>query len=179
MKVTVLNEAGYAEAMQGLALSYNVSPINMHKRALKLAPKNGGNNKFLESMMVWFECIGPRYFWSEFDTYRVGITKQSESTMHTLKKELVTQSRFVRNVPISLLTELNALIEMDVSIDTIKAILPEGWIQKRVVCTNYKTINTILEQRARHRLLEWQGFCSQLQAQLKYKEFLCSTCPSQ
>ncbi|MCK9240314.1 hypothetical protein [Desulfocurvus sp.] len=52
--------------------------------AEKLAPLDKGHNKVLESMCVWLDVRMPRYWWQEFDTYRVGVTKQSESTMHIL-----------------------------------------------------------------------------------------------
>ena len=57
----------------------------------KLYNKDGGHNKFLESINVTISIKAPRYWWQEFDTYRVGMTKQSESTIHTIMKSKLTQ----------------------------------------------------------------------------------------
>ena len=60
--------------------------------------KGGGHDKFLESIQVWFVMDMPRYFWQEFDTYRVGGSKQSESTMYTLGKRKLSTSDFVEGM---------------------------------------------------------------------------------
>ena len=83
MNVTVLNEAGYQEALLGLSLSYEQSLDKMPAVAERLAQRDNGHNKFLESIVVWLDVIAPRYWWQEFDTYRIGVSKQSSSTMHT------------------------------------------------------------------------------------------------
>jgi len=79
MDVKVLKEAGYEEALAGIGLSYNITDMKrLEKIARTLAPKDGGHNKFIESMVVWLEIRAPRYWWQEYDTYRVATTKQSE-----------------------------------------------------------------------------------------------------
>ena len=83
MKVEVVNESGYTEALLGLSLSHNQPIENMADVALKLASKDGGHNKFLESIYIWLDITAPRFWWQEADTYRLS-TKQSESTMHTM-----------------------------------------------------------------------------------------------
>lgn len=42
------------------------------------------HSKFLRSIMVWVEITAPLYWWSEFDTYKVGVVRNSCSTMHKL-----------------------------------------------------------------------------------------------
>jgi len=81
MHTRVIKEAGYEEALLGLSLSFNADLERMPKRAEKLAPLDKGHNKCLESIAVWLDVRAPRYWWQEYDTYRVGVTKQSESTM--------------------------------------------------------------------------------------------------
>lgn len=76
--IEILNESGYEEAMLGLSLSFNQPVSNMKGVSDRLYDKDGGHNKFLESVCVWLDITMPRYWWSEADTYRISVTKQSE-----------------------------------------------------------------------------------------------------
>jgi len=169
MQVKLLREAGLEEALFGLSLSYNVAP-NI-KIANKLANKDGGHNKFLESIVVWLDIDAPREWWQQFDTYRCGVTKQSESTMHTLVKYFLTPEDFEPGVDQRVIDVVNECIRQK---DWIKAKrnLPEGFLQRRIVCTNYKAIRGILRQREDHRLYEWKLFCSTMRLTLKHPEWL-------
>lgn len=184
MEVNVLEEHGHENALRGMAYSYKdrAVPIcewwthdryvKMCKTAMALAHKGGGHNKFLESIVVWIDVEAPRYFWSEFDTYRVGTTKQSESTMHTLSKRDVYSDDFATCcIPQTLLNEINACRDTD--IQTLKGILPESYLQRRLVCTNYKTLQNMYTQRINHRLPEWQAFCNAIMEQLEFPEYIC------
>lgn len=88
IKTNKFEEAGYTSAMFGLAKSYKISVDVAKNVAMKLFKKDGGHNKFLEQIILWIDVRAPRYFWQEADTYRIGTSKQSESTMHTLIKEI-------------------------------------------------------------------------------------------
>lgn len=183
MLVSVRKETGYALALEGIGLSFNVYDIDrLGGVAEKLAPKDGGHNKFLESMMVWIDIDAPRYWWSEFDTYRVGTTKQSESTMHTITHRLLTQDDFEFVVYGFTLRQLNDAIKDYQTTENkqakarlfaeIKNNLPEGFLQRRIVCTNYKTLKNIVWQRKHHKLLEWKAFIKALADQLEHPEFV-------
>ena len=171
MKVVVLNEAGYDEAMLGLSLSYNQPVENMPTVANKLAHKDDGHNKFLESIVVWLDITAPRYWGQQFDTYRIGVTKQSESTMHTLRQHRLTQDNFAHTVPDQWLNWINSALD-NASLSYIKGLLPEGFLQRRIVCTNYKALRHIIKQRKNHRLSEWQFFISEIRQQVRYPHWL-------
>ena len=182
MKVVVLSEAGYDEAMLGLSRSYNKPLHDMPKVAEKLYRKDGGHNKFLESIMVWLDITAPRYWWQQIDTYRApqdgedgfqptGITKQSESTMHTLLQRELSQDDFEVGIPSDLLFIVNTIIRQK-DWYLAKRVLPESFLQSRVVCTNYKAIRNIIKQRCTHKLPEWRIFIDSLMRQLQYQEFL-------
>lgn len=172
MKIKVLNEAGYPEAMLGLSLSYNQPMANMPAVARDLLLKGGSHIKFLESIAVWLDITAPRYWWQQFDTYRIGVTKQSESTMHTLMKRELTFDDFEGTpLPLSTLEAINWHIRNS-SLDIVKAALPEGFLQQRIVCTNYRTLRRILAQRINHDLYEWATFCCAVLAQVEYPGFL-------
>ncbi len=171
MLVKVMNEYGIDEAICGLSLSYGTTFQKATDISKKLAHKDGGHNKFLESIMVWLDVTAPRYFWQQLDTYRVGITKQSESTMHTIMKKPLTQANFEKEIRFETLIHLNNLIYAGM-FDQLKVELPEGFLQRRIICTNYKVLRNIISQRLKHKLVEWQVFCNSLYVQLTHNEYL-------
>ena len=170
MNVTILREAGYAEAALGLALSFEREADDMPRVMRRLYNKDGGHNKFLESMMVWLDVTAPRHFWQQFDTYRAGLTKQSGSTMHTATKRPLTMFDFEQPIPIKTLRRLNDLVRAR-DLMALKNELPEGYLQRRVVCTNYKTLRNMIWQRRTHRNPAWGVFCAAVLAQVEHKEF--------
>lgn len=171
MQVTVLDEYGYELALLGLSLSYKQDPERMPEVARRLAFKAGGHNKFLESIMLWLDITAPRYWWQQFDTYRVGVTKQSESTMHTMTKRPLTQEDFEHPIPAETLAHLNQLIaEKDWK--QVKWLLPESFLQRRIVCLSYMALQRMLRQRAAHKLEEWRAFIDQVLEQVAYPELL-------
>ena len=182
MLTTVLNETGYEESAFGFSLSYNSTKDRAKELFPKFAFKQGGENKFLESIYIWLYIKAPRFWWQEFDTYRVGITKQSGSTMHTLTKSLLTQSNFEYRLPENTLITLNQLIEKYNETENtqskkallliIKNTLPEGFLQERVVCLNYKTLQNMYNQRKNHKLPQWQMFFDYLLDNIQHPEFI-------
>jgi len=182
MFVKILKEEGLNQALLGLSLSYNINfPEDLNKDegdsynrikslSYKLAIKDGGHNKFLESVMVWLDIRAPRYWWSQFDTYRTGTTKQSESTMHTLLKFPLTQASFESPLPAETLDYLENL-RKNKDLTTLKRQLPEGFLQRRIVCTNYKTLRNIFRQRKGHKLNEWNIFIFTLLYKLREPDY--------
>ena len=181
--VRVLCEAGFKEALFGLSLSYRtLTPLEINgtkryfdddqhflklcKIAETLAFKQGGHNKFLESMQVWLLIRGSLSFWKQFDTYRVGTTKQSESTMHTLRKRVLTENDFTKE------TFCIPTITQNFSIDEMRDSLPSGFLECRVVNTNYKTLQNIIHQRKNHKSKKWNTFIEMLLKQVKFPQFL-------
>ena len=163
--VSILREAGYDEALLGLTLSYaktSYSPQQRRDVAIKLARRGGSHAKFMESIVVWLDITAPRYWWQQFDTYRVGVTKQSESTMHTILNRPLTAEDFEDKIPQEILDTLNFMIDRK-QFSTVKAILPESFLQRRIVCTNYRTLARIVRQRLGHRIRLWQEFKITLQ----------------
>jgi len=171
MKVTVMEEHGYESAKIGISLSYNTDIKEMDRVAKALAHKGSGHSKFLESIAVWLDVDAPRYWWQQFDTYRTGMTKQSESTMHTMTERNLTQDDFSHRMPIAHLDLLNLWIDQG-KWDTVKWNLPESFLQRRIMCLNYKSLQHIIEQRISHRLVEWQSFIKQVLEQVDYPYFL-------
>lgn len=182
MEAKVIAECGYEQAMLGISLSWASNPDRAKEIAPRLAHKQGGHNKFLESIMVWVDIDAPRYWWSEFDTYRVGVSKQSESTMHTITKKMLTEKDFEGNVSYDHIYHINNMIrsyreEEDAEKKKalfleIKQNLPEGFLQRRIVCMSYKTLQNMYWQRKNHRLPEWEKFFRLIFNGLEHKEFI-------
>lgn len=168
MKVKILKEAGYEEALLGLSLSYESEPS--HKVALKLAKKGGGHNKFLESIIMWLDVEAPRYWWQQADTYRLS-SKQSGSTMHTLMRRLLSEADFEGEVEPIFLNMLNDWISVK-DFDMVKRHLPESFLQRRVWRIDYKSVQNLIQQRYSHKLKEWALFIDAVLKQCEHKEFL-------
>ena len=189
MKVEILEEAGYEWACMGMAYSYKDRKDDRdlwwaeHKekainRAAKLADKDGGHNKFLESIQVWIDIEATRSFWQEMDTYRVGMTKQSESTMHTLNKRRPEVEDFEEYVlPTTVVQFQKVWDEYRTDIMRLKENMPEGFLQRRVVCCNYKVLRNILNQRGKHRYLWWRVFNDEIRNQIQHPELIFTDSP--
>ena len=129
--------------------------------------------KFLRQICVWVNITAPRYWWSEFDTYKIGTTANSQSTMHRLIKDgiSVNEIDFPWGVNPSadvvldhLIHDINEIIAVYKEVDEeyknqyfaiIKALLPEGYVQTRMVSLNYQVLRTMYNQRKNHKLSHW------------------------
>lgn len=177
MSASVRAEHGTEQALEGLA--YNKKQTkDMHPVADKLAILDGGHNKFLQQVFIWVSVKAPRYWWQEADTYRL-TTKQSESTMHTLIREL-EQGVDINEFEAGSITQEQqeaiekALLIQDqtVRLVTIKKLLPEGFLQRRMWCLNYANLRNIYRQRITHRLPHWPSFLYQVLLQIENPEWV-------
>jgi hypothetical protein len=171
MNVNIIEEHGYETALLGLSLSFGQDPARMPRVASRLRFLGDGHNKFLESIMLWLDVTAARYFWQQFDTYRVGVSKQSESTMHTMTAHPLGPDDFEHPVPEAILEHLNALIAKG-AWEEVKWALPESFLQRRIVCLNYMALQRIIRQRRSHRLEDWQAFIAQVLEQAEHPELL-------
>jgi hypothetical protein len=183
LTVNVVNEAGYDQALEGLSYNKEQKLENMQKVLEKLAPLDGGHNKVLRMMQVWVVINASRFFWVEFDTYKVGTTASSQSTMHSIHKRPLIKDDFENgDISQDKLDELNAIIDVLKKADTydlkqealiqLKRSLPEGFMQKRMVNLNYAALRNIILQRRNHRLPHWQIFVKSILEQVKHPELL-------
>jgi len=65
MKVTILREAGYEEALLGLSLSYGQPVEEMPQVASILYRKDDSESKFLRQICIWLDITAPRYWWQQ------------------------------------------------------------------------------------------------------------------
>ena len=137
MKVDVLKVDGIEEALLGMGLSYGLTSdkkirclkdpklaARLTKICVKCAQRGNGEDKFLRMIQIWADVTAPRFWWAEFDTYKVGTVALSESTMHTLGKRPLAQKDFEGGLPIELLDWLNTYVCADCSVETKKTVPP-------------------------------------------------------
>jgi hypothetical protein len=182
LNVVKLDEHGYEYSLLGISLSRNQELERMPIVANCLADKDGGHNKFLEFISVWIDINAPRFFWQEMSTYRIGNSFQSESTVYTITKKELTNENFEYPLSEHELNYLNALISRYKELEDkdsrtklflkIKNSLPEGFLQRRIMITNYKSLRNIIGQRSNHKLPQWQYFCNTVLNSLEHPNFI-------
>lgn len=142
----------------------------------KLICGGSEHRKFLRQIFVSVDITAPIYWYKEFDTYKVGITENSTSTMHKLAETPITLENFEINDLYKDSKEINIFIEEGV-IPMLESLrqkynetkekiywkelirwLPESYLQKRTITTNYENILNICKQREDHKLIEWKYF---------------------
>lgn len=171
ISVELLEEAGYKSALFGISLNKDQNVDNMSKVAKRLAPHDGGHNKFLEHIMIWLNVRAPRYIWQEMDTFRLS-SKNSQSTMHTiLKNELTLQNFECEEVDETYLGKLNEILQSK-DLVKLKRALPEGFMQRRMWVMSYKTLRNIILQRRTHKLPHWHKWIQDVLKQVKNPELL-------
>ena len=156
----------------------------------KLYKAGTEHRKYLRQIFVSMDITAPLYWWKQFDTYKVGVTTDSCSTMHTLmNKEFKSDDFSFDNLlkgpnedyVEELLECLNDIREAYINYDSIVGecgnnynlsksdiqlalyeILPCAYNQKRTVTMNYENVFNIVKQRKTHKLDEWKTFVEEL-----------------
>ena len=191
MRYKVLYCAGYEQAVLGMMLSYGKTSFDdftatdedRDRVATKLAPMDGGHNKFLEQIQYWILIQAPLFWWKQADTYRVGISKSSESTMHKSWKNGLTKEMFETPIFQDTLNNLNKFIDeynADKTTTERKAYLqdliignlPDAYLQTRLLNVNAKCLRNMYFQRRYHKLKQWREFCDWIKTELPYGDLI-------
>lgn len=154
-----------------------------------LCSKTSEHSKFLRMLPVIVTFNAPLYFWKEFDTYKIGTTSNSCSTMHTLCDKPFELSDFstehLNDESIDILKSnidrLNVLrneyLNMPYAPDQkdiwwqIIQTLPSSYNQRRTISLNYAVLENIYKQRRYHKLDEWLMFCDWIKTVPYFKTF--------
>lgn len=166
--------------------------------ATRLIDGGSEHRKFLRQIFISVDITAPLYWWKEADTYKVGTTANSTSTMHKLASTPITIDCFETEDYSSYLTLFNEDIEnpdFDVIVkaflDCLEVLrekynetqdkrywkelirwLPNGWLQTRTWTANYEVLRNMYHQRKNHKLSEWRAFCSWVETLPYAEEFL-------
>ena len=191
---------------QNIFLNYGVN-FDVGEADMNLAQRliRGGNvhRKFLRQIFVSVDITAPLYWWKEFDTYKVGTTANSTSTMHKLASAPITIDCFETDDydrTLSLAEDPERGNEIDqiatFEEDVIMVLenirqkylatkdmrywkelvrwLPESWLQTRTVTMDYENLRSMYFQRKGHKLTEWRDSFIQWVESLPYaKELIC------
>ena len=213
MKVTNIKSYGWDAAMRGMRNPMNswekgdtqfqtdgqpkIGPNDM-KLATNLIKAGPEHGKWARQVFVSMDITAPLYWWKEMDTYKVGTTANSQSTMHRLAANPITIDCFETDNMVADLelydlnpnkdikaiwTELIQVCEdlrqkYNETKDArywkeLVRILPEGYLQTRTWTANYAVLRTIYHQRKNHKLTEWQTFLDEVVNNLPQgKEFI-------
>lgn len=167
----------------------------------RLAAAGSEHAKYRRMLPVWVTITAPRYWWTEYDTYKVGTVANSCSTMHKIAAKEFTLEDFshehlidsldgiwdiaagdeCRSAPLDILyTVINALnIYREKCLETkgnkywwqMIQLLPQSYNQRRTLMLNYEVLATIYRQRKDHKLAEWHTFCEWIET-LPYAELI-------
>ena len=139
--------------------------------AQRLCKAGSDHRKFLRQIFVSVDITAPLYFWKEYDTYKVGTTANSTSTMHKIhaKEFEIGDFSCERMLPstkqllwLSIIPELNDLRDnfnktkdKDVWYAMIQ-LLPSSYNQMRTCTMTYENLRNMYHARKNHKLDEWR-----------------------
>lgn len=207
MNVSILEVSGFQTAILGLRASHNSigrSDSNPEwgdsLSSFKIGPKDqalmgyliteaaqnhsDSFSKFLRAINVSMVVKAPMYWWSEFDTYKIGTTRMSSSLMHRHATKPFTEGEF-EYISLDTLDEINGMREVyvascksdspeagtsDVKFARLRAMIPAGYLYTSYINTNYQTLLHICNDRHKHKLPHWHTFIDELMKNLPYFE---------
>ena len=157
---------------------YFIGPNDL-KLAQTLIKGGPEHRKFLRQIFVSVDITAPLYFFKQFDTYKIGTTANSTSTMHKLTSDPITldcfetddmqkdlqyyQGNTTQMLSEIIIEQLEFLRQKYLKTKDkrywkeLVRWLPTSWLQKRTWTANYEVIRTICRQRQNHKLNEWNG----------------------
>ena len=160
-------------AMSDSDLENDIVGENDFALAKRLFDAGTEHRKYLRQIFVTCDILAPLYWWKEFDTYKVGTTANSCSTMHKIYEKRFTIDDFStdhllgagKSALEDVICELNYFRESYLE-DKNKLcwwqliqLLPSSYNQLRTVTMNYEVLANIIRQRKNHKLDEWIVFC--------------------
>ena len=156
--------------------------------AKRLAHAGSDHRKFLRQIFVTVDITAPLYWWKEFDTYKVGTTANSTSTMHKIHAKEFTREDFscdrMDEGGLALLDTVIAYLESErqkflADKDNKQAwhnmiqTLPTSYNQMRTVTLNYENLINMYYARRNHKLAEWHVLCEWITSLPYAQELIC------
>lgn len=142
--------------------------------AQRLILAGNEHGKFMRQIFVSVDITAPIFWWKEMDTYKVGTTANSTSTMHKLISKPITEEdfEFTKDWDLDFNMAKNYIVQRCEElrkkyIETkdrrywrnLIEILPQSYLQTRSWTANYAILRNIYFQRQNHKLKEWHKFC--------------------
>lgn len=174
-KCGIIDREGICHPKEHDCTPYQCYAIGDNDKDLMTRLIRGGapHRKFLRQIFVSVDITAPLYWWKEFDTYKVGTTANSCSTMHKIHaKEFELEDFSTEHLsPLSLSALRNLIDVMNLEREhyisckdkdcwwQMIQLLPTSYNQKRTVTMTYENLLNMLEYRRGHKLDEWRMFC--------------------
>ena len=167
----------------------NIIDVGKNDLALmkKLVSAGTDHSKFMRMINVTFDITAPMFWWSEYDTYKVGTVRNSCSKMHTIHIKLFDIDDFTHEgcdkIPAAIDTLMYVVGECEhlrkLYNDTeqkkywraIIELLPESFNMRATVQLNYAVLRNMYHARKNHPLDEWHDFCRWMET-LPYSELI-------
>ena len=163
-------------------VNIGVNDLNLATRLIKAGTEH---RKFLRMIHVQMDVTAPLYWWKEADTYKVGTTANSCSTMHKIQAKEFTVDDFstehLYDDEYELLKKVIEALNGDreLYLESLKKndwwqmiqLLPSSYNQTRNVMLNYEVLANIYKSRKDHKLDEWRDFCKWIKS-LPYSELI-------
>lgn len=158
-----------------------IGPNDMTLCKRLIGTKDSSERKFLRQIFVCVRITAPAYWFTEFDTYKVGTVRNSSSFMHKGTVRPYVADDF-ESISDTALRELNNLREQYLYASPenkkemfceLRSAVPSGYLYSSTVTLNYENILTMFKQRKNHRLSHWRvDFCAWALTLPYMKEFL-------
>lgn len=144
--------------------------------AKRLCKAGSDHRKFLRQIFVSVDITAPLYWWKEYDTYKVGTTANSCSTMHKIHaKEFTLDDFSIDNFEVDDIELVDMFINVVSDCEQLRQkfietkdkrywrgliqLLPSSYNQLRTCTLTYENLRNMYHSRKNHRLEEWHVFC--------------------
>lgn len=193
MEIKTISIAGLDESVMGSKFpmstdtdKLNSDVVNRTKILAGCDPGTGHDN-FLNGIMVYYDISMTVKAWIEYNRYHynhkildVMDYISSQSTMHCASKFDI-EKQCCEYVTQNTIDEANRLKEIYLETKDIEDYrrllynLPQGFILKSRMVSNYRQLKTMYMQRKNHRLLEWKEFCKWCETLPYFKEWIADS----
>lgn len=153
--------------------------------AKRLVRAGSDERKFMRQILVAVDIDAPLYWWKEFDTYKVGTTANSCSTMHKIHdKEFEIDDFSHEHLDEAGLQLLEAIVDYlnhnryvynatknKKSWYNMIQMLGSSYNQFRSITLNYEVLRNMYHARRHHKLDEWHTLCDEIE-NMPYSELI-------
>lgn len=179
-KCGIVEREGFCNPKEHDCSQFEIYEIGQNDYDLMARLIKGGSEhrKFLRQIFVSVDITAPLYWWKEFDTYKVGTTANSQSTMHKIHSKPIELSDFsiddfeinnegiyLEDCFINVIADCEMLRQRYIETKDkrywrgLVQLLPDSYNQKRTLTMSYENLLNMLKQRKAHKLDEWREFC--------------------
>jgi len=156
--------------------------------ALRLCRSGSDHRKFIRQILLCTDITAPLYWWKEFDTYKVGTTANSTSTMHKIHAKPFELEDFSHDhldaEGLEMLSDfIQKLEQIRIKYNETKdkaewykiiQLLPTSYNQLRTCTMTYENLVNMYFARRAHKLEEWRTYCGWVESLPYAKELILS-----